>query len=284
VPHTLTVSSYQSIIQSCINAGAFPEPGNPATQASVPILLVYLDEQTVINDPSTGRTLNFSGAADLGYHDSFTTAAGHPFIYAFTGFFAIDLITEVSSHEFSEMITDPLYNAWTPDHAFHEIGDYCEGVNDTITVSGRTWHIQKEWSDVDNMCRGTAPAPIPAIHPGPALAALGVPAGAEARGRGPRPAAKPLPHDRLLPLPARYVGEDFKVTIQDDDLHAYHTRVFHPLSHDHIFPDFAAFLRQAADVVESRSARAATGSEEVTAAPSSDDANKSSGRGRVRAR
>src|SRR5450432_1172453 len=92
VPHTLTVSSYKSIIQSCINSNAFPEPGDPAQQASVPILLVYLDEHTIINDPATGRTLNFSGAADLGYHDSFTTTAGHPFIYAFTGFFAIDLI------------------------------------------------------------------------------------------------------------------------------------------------------------------------------------------------
>jgi hypothetical protein len=86
-----------------------------------------------------------------------------------------------------------------------------------------------------------------------------------------------------LPLPARHIGEDFKVTMNDDDLHAYHSRVFHPLSHDHIFPDFPAFLRQAADIVESRSARAAAGAEGVTD-PGSDDPNKPSGRGRVRAR
>jgi hypothetical protein len=292
VPHVLTVSSYKSIIQSCINANAIPEPVNPAQQASVPILLVYLDEHTSINDPSTGRTLNFPGAADLGYHDSFTTTAGHPFIYAFTGYFSIDLITEVSSHEFSEMITDPLYNAWTPDHAFHEIGDYCEGNNDTITVGGRTWHIQKEWSDVDNVCRGTAPSPIPAIAGGPGGAALGAAAGAEARGRGPRPDSKPLPHERLLPLPPRHIGEDFKVTIKDDDLHTYHRRVFHPLTHEHLLPDFPAFLRQAADVIESVSSRAsaspdavssAAGSEVVTSAAGPDGAGVAGGRGRVRA-
>ena len=253
VPSTLTPASIQSIIQSCIGAGAFPEPSDPATSSTVPILIVYLDEHTVIN--GGGRSVNFPGAADYGYHDHFVTSAGHPFIYAFNGHFDVNLTTVVSSHEFCEMVTDPLYNAWTPDHAFHEIGDYCEGTTATITVSGRTWTIQAEWSDADNMCRATAPAAIPPIMPGP-MGAIGAGAlGGEQRGRGPRatgPAAF-MPMERLLPLPPKHVDKNFKVAVRDEDQNRYLNRLFHPLRHDHFFHDFPAFLRTAADFVEVRS-------------------------------
>src|ERR1035438_3598742 len=149
VPGTLTVSSYESLIQQCINAATFPQPVNPSTNASVPVLMIYLDEHTIIN--GGGRQLNFPGASDIGYHDSFTSANGQPCIYAFMAYFPnVNSTTPVASHEFAEMITDPLYTAWTPDHAFHEIGDYCEGSNTTITVSGRSWTVQTVWSNHDH--------------------------------------------------------------------------------------------------------------------------------------
>jgi hypothetical protein len=139
VPNTLDPTSIQSIIQSCINAGALPEPGDPSTQTVIPILIVYLDENTIIN--GGGRTVNFPGAADYGYHDKFTTSAGHPFIYAFVGWFDINFTTVVASHEYAEMITDPLYNAWTPDGGFTEIGDVCESSNECPCAEGDCrWH------------------------------------------------------------------------------------------------------------------------------------------------
>jgi hypothetical protein len=80
VPGVLDPGSIQSIIQSCINANAIPEPGNPATDSTIPIVIVYLDENTIID--GGGRSVNFPGAVDYGYHDSFNTTAGHPLIYA----------------------------------------------------------------------------------------------------------------------------------------------------------------------------------------------------------
>jgi hypothetical protein len=150
VPTTLTVQSYEAIFQSCINAGLIPEPNNVNNNKIVQIILVFLDQNVGIN--GGGRQLNIPGAGDAGYHDSFTTAKGNPFIYAFSEFSNVQTISTIMSHEFAEMITDPLYNAWTPDHAAHEIGDYCEGQNTTITVSGRTWTVQQIWSDVANSC------------------------------------------------------------------------------------------------------------------------------------
>jgi hypothetical protein len=252
VPSTLDPTSIQSIIQSCINSKALPEPGDPAKQSAVPILIVYLDENTIIN--GGGRTVNFTGAADYGYHDHFTTTAGNPFIYAFSGYFAESFITTVSSHEFGEMITDPLYNAWTPDNGFNEIGDYCENSSTTITVSGRTWTIQTLWSDVDNTCRGTAPSPIAAISPGPFGAAAGAFEAIESRGRGPRPAgsAQFADFERVLPLPPRHINKDFAVTVREEDRNHYLNKLFHPLRHEHLFTDFPGFLREAANFVEGR--------------------------------
>ena len=282
VPGTLDPTSIQSTIQSCINAGAIPEPGDPAQNSTVPILIVYLDENTIID--GGGRSVNFPGAADYGYHDHFTTAAGHPFIYAFIGYFAQDFTTVVSSHEFCEMITDPLYNAWTPDGGFHEIGDYCEGSNGTITVSGRTWTIQTEWSDVDNTCRATAPSPLAPISPGPMGAFTLAGAGGEQRGRGPRPAGQSLrlPFDRLLPLPARHVDREFRVTMREEDKNRYLNRLFHPIQHGHLFADFPRFLREAADFVERREKSGPGGPHSSTAAAG--EAPGPATRGGVRAR
>src|SRR5208283_4685597 len=81
VPSTLTVSSYEAIFQSCINAGLIPEPSNVNSSKTVSVMMVFLDPSVGIN--GGGRQLNIPGAVDAGYHDSFTTAAGNPFLYAF---------------------------------------------------------------------------------------------------------------------------------------------------------------------------------------------------------
>jgi hypothetical protein len=246
VPSTLTVSDYQGIIQSCIDAGVFPSPQDPRSSTIVSILIIFLDENTIIN--GGGRQLNFPGAPDIGFHDSFPSSSGNPVIYAFVAYSAdVNFGTVVASHEFAEMITDPLYNAWTPDGGFHEIGDYCEGNNASINVGGRTWTVQTEWSDVDNFCRAEAPNPIPAISPGPAGATQ---LALDERGRGPR-IPRFLSHERVLPLPPVHFDVNAKAARHhEEDLKAYQRKLFHPLQHEHLFADLPGFLRQVASLLE----------------------------------
>ena len=256
VPQTLTVPSYQAILQSCINAGVLPEPSNVNNSKAVSVVIVFLDQGVVIN--GGGRQLNFPGAPDAGYHDSFTTAAGNPFLYAFIEFTDLASICSIVSHEFAEMITDPLYNAWTPDHAGHEIGDYCSWQESTITVSGRTWTIQKMWSNAANSCVAGSATKTAALQPGPGGAMT---PGLIRLGRGPVRALDPadvLSHHRVLPLPSvQFNHETGEKTIADPEIMAYARKMFSPLRHDQLVQDFPGLLRQAAAVLESRVAPAA---------------------------
>jgi hypothetical protein len=161
VPKVLTVAQYQEIIQSRVFTDPLPERQNVGS----PVLLIYLDETTIINDPATGRQLNFLAAYDSGYHDFFTTPSGHRL---YCGFIAhspdIDTTTIVASHEFAEIITDPEYSAWTPDDGWTEIGDICEEGQGSVTLGVNTWAVQTIWSNVDNACICQAPGPIPEIQ------------------------------------------------------------------------------------------------------------------------
>jgi hypothetical protein len=113
VPQTLTVQSYQQVIQQRMNANVLPKAVDLNNNPSVPLLMIYLDENTVIDDNATGRHLNTPGNNVLGYHDSFGTANGSPCIYAFMAWLTLNDLTWVASHELAEAMTDPLYNAWT---------------------------------------------------------------------------------------------------------------------------------------------------------------------------
>ncbi|HLW58597.1 MAG TPA: hypothetical protein VKV57_01590 [bacterium] len=164
VPRVLTVAKYQNIIQSNVLPGALPPQ-----QAGSHVILLYLDEHIIINDPATGRQLNFLGAYDVGYHEFFTTAAGDPVYYGFVAYSAnTDDTTTVASHEFAEIITDPEYDAWSPDGGMTEIGDLCEQGQDTITVGANRWTVQKIWSNIDNSCVCRASHLTWEIQPGPA--------------------------------------------------------------------------------------------------------------------
>jgi len=81
--------------------------------------------------------------------------------------------TQVASHEFAEMVTDPELNAWL-DAKAGENGDICNGESATITVGANTWTVQRTYSTADDiasqgesLCLATAPAPILALKPGP---------------------------------------------------------------------------------------------------------------------
>ncbi len=192
VPNTLTDPLIRSTIQSAIDGGVLPEPGEPSNMS----LIIYLDENIGINDPSDQLVL-CEPANDnaFGYHDFFTTTAGHKFYYAVIPALTDACLTEscgqdtgcslhlaqtqeqrqtqVASHEFAEMTTDPELNAWLDPKA-GENGDICNGESATITVGANTWTVQRTYSKTDDVasggqsyCVATAPAPIPPLKPGP---------------------------------------------------------------------------------------------------------------------
>jgi hypothetical protein len=83
-------------------------------------------------------------------------------------------LTQVASHEFAEMTTDPQLNAWV-DPVKGENGDICNGESDIITVGTHTWTVQRIYSKYDDIrsegkayCLSQAPAPEPRLSPGPA--------------------------------------------------------------------------------------------------------------------
>lgn len=263
-PSTLTVADYENLFELLMAGGVIPVPTKSSSSGhtSPQVMMVFLDPNVEINDPAHGRQLNVPNSLLAGYHDSFTVQPGIPCIYAFSEFADIDTITTVMSHEFAEMITDPLYNAWTPDHAGTEIGDPCESAPlTTITVSGRTWTVQEIWSDAVNACVASSASKITPISPGPGgmLATGGVIL--DRRGRGPAKAPDPiavdaadvLPFHRVLPLPSVHFSHATREKrIDDADMRAYARRLFSPLRHEHLFDDFPAFLRQGAAVLEAQ--------------------------------
>jgi len=67
----------------------------------------------------------------------------------------LDTLTEVSSHEFAEAVTDPALNAWWEDGQGDEIGDLCN--RQTTRLGG--YLVQTEWSNAQNACAiASAPA------------------------------------------------------------------------------------------------------------------------------
>lgn len=192
VPATLTDALIQQTIQSAINQGTLPEPGSPSNMA----LVIYLDENIGVEDP--GQQLILCEPANdnaFGYHSFFTTSAGNKFYYAIVPALSDACLqescgsdsgcslhvaqpqeqreTQVASHEFAEMTTDPELNGWL-DPQNGENGDICNGESATITVGGNSWNVQRTYSKTDDLssngqsyCLAEAPAPIPPLQPGP---------------------------------------------------------------------------------------------------------------------
>jgi hypothetical protein len=263
VPTTLTDDGIHSIIQSCIDAGVLPEPTNPSNNA----LIIYLDDNTGVEDPANGLVLcEPTNDTAFGYHYFFTTNAGNPFYYAIIPYLNDACLTEscpgndagcslhlsetpeqrktqVTSHEFAEMTTDPQLNAWV-DPINGENGDICNGESDTITVGSNTWTVQRIYSKYDDtqsngaiFCLAQAPNPEPRLSPGPAARPLTL------------AARQPLASfERLLPLPAvRFDAQTKQMTMDDLEVRRYVQKLCHPLHHSQLVPDLPGLLRQAAD-------------------------------------
>ena len=265
VPNTLTDAGIQNIIQSCINAGTLPEPTTPSNNA----LIIYLDETIGVNDPADGLVLcEPTNDSAFGYHNFFFTAAGNPFYYAVIPALTDTCLaescpsndvgcslhlseqqeqrrTQVASHEFAEMTTDPQLNAWV-DPNYGEIGDICNGESDTLTVGASTWTVQRIYSKYDDIssngaiyCLSQAPTPEPRLSPGPA-----------ARPAVMARAQRIASHERVLPLPPLFfnVTTD-EVSMDERKLREFVQRVFYPLQPEHIMADFPGFLHGIANAL-----------------------------------
>src|SRR5258708_36862648 len=104
----------------------------------------------------------------FGYQNSITTAKGNPCYYSVVPGLSDTCLknscakdnscslhlaetqeqrqTQVTSHEFSEMISDPQLNAWYDNSSGNENGDICNRTTGTITMGANTWHVQKTYS------------------------------------------------------------------------------------------------------------------------------------------
>lgn len=265
IANTLSDADIQNTIQLCINRGALPEPTNPSNIA----LMIYLDETIGVKNPPDLVLCEPNGDTAFGYHNFFTTIAGNPFYYAVIPALTNNCLeescpnddsgcslhlselqeqrrTQVASHEFAELTTDPQLNAWY-DPTNGENGDICNGESDTITIGTNTWTVQRVYSKYDDLasngatyCLSQVPSPEPRLSPGPVA----------------RPAimarAKLVPsHERFLPLPAiQFNATTKEVSMEDRHVREYVRGAFYPLFPEHIMGDFPSFLRAIANALE----------------------------------
>jgi hypothetical protein len=272
VPTTLTDADIQSIIQSNITGGVLPEP-SPATTSELRTtvaLIIYLDESIGVEDPNQGLVLcEPTNDTAFGYHSFFTTAAGNPCYYAVMpalsdgclsescpsndGGCSLHLaetqeqrLTQVTSHEFAEMTTDPELNAWY-DPAASEIGDICNGESDTITVGPNTWTVQRQYSKTDDInsngatvCVTEASNPLPLLSPGPTARVL---------SRERMVQLQQLKH--LFPLPPlAFDLSNKRVSMDERDVREYLKRYIHPFHHKYLVADLPGLLRSFATYLE----------------------------------
>lgn len=192
VPSQLDEAGIAQAIQNSIDSGTLPEP--PATDNNI-VLVIYLDETVAVDQPGLRMCEPTSDNA-FGFHFDFATSAGNEFSYAVIpalddnciqntcpdGNCSLQLsqtqeerLTQVTSHEFAEMCTDPKFQAGWFGPSSDETGDICNGQSATITVGANTWTAQRQYSKTDDENSGGArfcivgmPNPMPKRGDGPA--------------------------------------------------------------------------------------------------------------------
>ena len=167
--HNLHEKDIHQILQTAINNKNVPEPVNHNNA-----YVLFLDDSTGVKDKGL-KIVMCEAKSDnaFGYHNVFTTAANNPCNYAIIPGLSDTCLnetchgsptcslhtaqtqeqrrTQVASHEFSEMISNPKGDAWFDDSDGGENGDLCNGIAGTISVSGRTWTVQRMYSKADDV-------------------------------------------------------------------------------------------------------------------------------------
>jgi hypothetical protein len=265
VPDNLNDAQIRRFIQDLIDGGILPPGGSETTQ-----VIVYLADNIGVNDPGEDIVMCEPTNDDaFGYHSFFQTTQGGTRPYAVIPglsdaclrescpsdrLCSLHLIetqeqrqTQVTSHEFAEMVTDPQLNAWFDSDNGLENGDICNGESATITIGANTWTVQRQYSRADdiasngaNYCVVTAPNPMAPLSHGPARLA--------------RPLARVQQMQavaRIFPLPDVHVDATNKTpTHQDRDLQEFARRLLYPLQHSRLIGDLPGLLRRFADTIE----------------------------------
>jgi hypothetical protein len=141
----VTDAQIQTALQGWINNHTLP-----AVTANT-LYFVYLPPNCVCDGPGgTGA----SCSQFCGYHDSFGSGIYYAVIpfancngCVFPGNF-LDTLTEVSSHELCEAITDPTLGTWFDPNTGNEIGDICN----RQAVRLGNYLVQTEWSNSQTSC------------------------------------------------------------------------------------------------------------------------------------
>jgi hypothetical protein len=141
VASELSDDDIHGVIQSAIDQGAIAEPG--ANDALVGL-----------NDDCIRNTCPDPNACSLSLNETREQRQ-----------------TQVTSHEVSEMVTDPKLTAWFDDNGGAENGDICNGEAGPITVGPNTWTVQKMYSKFDDVktkggtvCVIAPKKPLPAVQ------------------------------------------------------------------------------------------------------------------------
>jgi hypothetical protein len=197
---SLNDSDLHTVLQTAINNSQVPEP---VANSNI-VFLVYLDDNMVVVDEQICEA-----AGNFGYHSHFQTTAGNECFYGIIPGLSDACLTttcsgddidcslhlaqtqeqrqtQVISHEFSEMITNPnvalsltdtRVESWCrPLTAVpvgpHEAGDICNGQTGTITVGSNSWNVQLMYSKWDDMnsngattCVSAEASPLPSMLP-----------------------------------------------------------------------------------------------------------------------
>jgi hypothetical protein len=181
-------ATIHQLIQDAIASGTIPEPTNHNT-----CYILFLDDATGVKDQGL-KIVMCEAKSDnaFGYHNVFTTAANNPCNYATIPGLSDSCLsetclgsttcslqltqtqeqrqTQVASHEFSEMSSNPNGDAWFDDATGDENGDLCNGIPGTITVATRTWTVQRMYSKADDVSsQGATICILPPAQPIPPL-------------------------------------------------------------------------------------------------------------------
>jgi hypothetical protein len=262
VPSILNTSGIESIIQSLVDNTVIPQRWG-TTQNHL-ALFIYLDDLTGFSDV---HKMCVPGADFFGFHSYFVTTGGTHFYYAVIPCLSDDClkdtcgpvcslqlaetveqrITQVTSHEFAEMLTNPEGNAWYAEDTAHENGDICNGETDTITVGSNTWTVQRQYSKTDDInssgrtyCVTELANPLPKLSPGPSDRF--------------RVSSKRLEELRrltlLLPLPPiTFHRAKQELWIDQSEVMTYVRRLFRPFHYSQLVPNLPEMFHAFADVL-----------------------------------
>ena len=188
VNHELQETTIHQLIQAAIDSGTIPEPTNHNS-----CYVLFLDDATGVKDPGLKIVMCEADSDNaFGYHNVFATVANNPCNYAIIPGLSDTCLddtchgshtcslrttqtqeqrqTQVASHEFAEMISNPNGDAWFDDSSGNENGDLCNGMPGTITVAGRTWTVQRMYSKADDVSsKGGSICILPPAKPLPPL-------------------------------------------------------------------------------------------------------------------